>query len=315
MNVKSKKLQDVLLDVGILVLGGFLFAVAYNMFLLPGEIFVGGAGGIAEVLNLLFGLPTGLMIIAINIPLALLFCIFYGYRSGIKSFIGITVTSLSIDFIKFLPEAFPQPKENAFLCAIFGGISLGAAIGIMLYRGFTTGGSDFVALLIKLKAKKISTAKLIAIVDAIVIIGAAIVMKNFLSVFYSLVSVLVSSLSIEIVTGGFDKSKMAFIFSSKHEEIASAVADKIGRGVTLIDGEGWYTKEKKKIVFCVVKKNENYLLKTMVRTVDQRAFIVLGDSTETIGEGFKEKISDSTFKHKELKKKEKKKRKKFWQSF
>lgn len=306
MNVKSKKLQDVLLDVGILVLGGFLFAVAYNMFLLPGEIFVGGAGGIAEVLNLLFGLPTGLMIIAINIPLALLFCIFYGYRSGIKSFIGITVTSLFIDFIKFLPEAFPQPKENAFLCAIFGGISLGAAIGIMLYRGFTTGGSDFVALLIKLKAKKISTAKLIAIVDAIVIIGAAIVMKNFLSVFYSLVSVLVSSLSIEIVTGGFDKSKMAFIFSSKHEEIASAVADKIGRGVTLIDGEGWYTKEKKKIVFCVVKKNEIFLLKTIARSVDPRAFIVLGDSTETIGEGFKENISDSTFKPKELKKKEKK---------
>lgn len=259
MNVKRKKLQSVLIDAGILVLGGVLFAVAYNMFFLPGEIFIGGAGGIAEVLNLLFGLPTGLMIIAINIPLALLFCIFYGYRSGIKSFIGITVTSLSIDFIKFLPEAFPQPKENAFLCAIFGGISLGAAIGIMLYRGFTTGGSDFVALLIKLKAKKISTAKLIAIVDAIVIIGAAIVMKNFLSVFYSLVSVLVSSLSIEIVTGGFDKSKMAFIFSSKHEEIASAVADKIGRGVTLIDGEG-----------------------------------------------FKENISDSTFKPKELKKKEKK---------
>lgn len=306
MNVKSKKLQSVLIDAGILVLGGVLFAVAYNMFFLPGEIFIGGAGGIAEVLNLLFGLPTGLMIIAINIPLALLFCIFYGYRSGIKSFIGITVTSLSIDFIKFLPEAFPQPKENAFLCAIFGGISLGAAIGIMLYRGFTTGGSDFVALLIKLKAKKISTAKLIAIVDAIVIIGAAIVMKNFLSVFYSLVSVLVTSLSIEIVTGGFDKSKMAFIFSSKHEEIASAVADKIGRGVTLIEGEGWYTKEKKKIVFCVVKKNEIFLLKTIARSVDPRAFIVLGDSTETIGEGFKENISDSTFKPKELKKKEKK---------
>lgn len=78
---------------------------------------------------------------------------FYGYGSGIKSFIGITVTSLAIDFIKFLPAAFPQPKENAFLCAIFGGLTLGAAIGIMLYRGFTTGGSDFVALLIKLKAK------------------------------------------------------------------------------------------------------------------------------------------------------------------
>ena len=177
---KSKKLQELLLDAGALILSGLLFAVSYNMFFLPGEIFIGGAGGVAEMLNILFGLPTGLMIIAINVPLALLFCVFYGYGSGIKSFIGITVTSLAIDFIKFLPAAFPQPKENAFLCAIFGGLTLGAAIGIMLYRGFTTGGSDFVALLIKLKAKNISTAKLIAAVDAVVIIGAAIVMKNFL---------------------------------------------------------------------------------------------------------------------------------------
>ena len=247
MNVKSKKLQALLLDAGALIISGLLFAVAYNMFFLPGEIFIGGAGGVAEVLNFLFDLPTGLMIIAINVPLALLFCIFYGYRSGIKSFIGITVTSLAIDFITFLPQAFPQPKENAFLCAIFGGISLGAAIGILLYRGFTTGGSDFVALIIKIRAKGIPTATLIAIVDAFVIIGAAIVTKNFLSVFYSLVSVLISSLMIETVTGGFDRSKMAFIFSSKYDEIASAVSEKIGRGVTMIDGEGWYTKEKKKM--------------------------------------------------------------------
>ena len=303
MNVKSKKLQALLLDAGALIISGLLFAVAYNMFFLPGEIFIGGAGGVAEVLNFLFDLPTGLMIIAINVPLALLFCIFYGYRSGIKSFIGITVTSLAIDFITFLPQAFPQPKENAFLCAIFGGISLGAAIGILFYRGFTTGGSDFVALIIKIRAKGIPTATLIAIVDAFVIIGAAIVTKNFLSVFYSLVSVLISSLMIETVTGGFDRSKMAFIFSSKYDEIASAVSEKIGRGVTMIDGEGWYTKEKKKIVFCVVKKNEIFLLKTIAKEIDPKAFIVLGDSTETIGEGFKEDISDSSFKPKNFKKK------------
>lgn len=302
MDKKSKKLQELLLDAGALILSGLLFAVSYNMFFLPGEIFIGGAGGVAEMLNILFGLPTGLMIIAINVPLALLFCVFYGYGSGIKSFIGITVTSLAIDFIKFLPAAFPQPKENAFLCAIFGGLTLGAAIGIMLYRGFTTGGSDFVALLIKLKAKNISTAKLIAAVDAVVIIGAAIVMKNFLSVFYSLVSVLVSSLTIEIVTGGFEKSKMAFIFSSEYDRIASAISEKAGRGVTLVDGEGWYTKEKKKIVFCVVKKNEIFLLKSIAKSIDPHAFIVLGDSTETIGEGFKADISDSTFKPKEIKK-------------
>ena len=80
---KSKKLQELLLDAGALILSGLLFAVSYNMFFLPGEIFIGGAGGVAEMLNILFGLPTGLMIIAINVPLALLFCVFYGYGSGI----------------------------------------------------------------------------------------------------------------------------------------------------------------------------------------------------------------------------------------
>lgn len=143
MNIKSKKLQALLLDAGALVISGLLFAVAYNMFFLPGEIFIGGAGGVAEVLNFLFGLPTGLMIIAINVPLALLFCIFYGYRSGIKSFIGITVTSLAIDFITFLPQAFPQPKENAFLCAIFGGISLGGGDRYTALQGFYNGRLGF----------------------------------------------------------------------------------------------------------------------------------------------------------------------------
>lgn len=296
--MKNKQhLKNIIIDIGTLVASGFLFSVAYNMFFLPGKVFVGGAGGVAEVLNILYGLPTGLMIIAINVPLALCFCIFYGWRSGAKSLAGIVFTSLAIDItsaLGFLPEAFPAPEENAFLCAIFGGLTLGSAIGLMFYRGFTTGGSDFVAFLLKLKIKKISTAKLIAMVDALVILFAAIATKNFLSVFYSLVSVLISSTAIEIVTGGFEKTKIAFIFSNKYEIIADAVSTKLQRGVTLIDGEGWYTKEKKHVVFCVVKKNERFILKTMVKEIDPSAFIVLGNATETIGEGFKTGVGDTS---------------------
>lgn len=310
MNGVKIRIKDIFGDAAVLIICGFLFSVAYNMFFIPGQVFIGGAGGIAEVLNLLYGLPTGTMIILINLPLAALFCVFYGWYSGIKSLIGIIVTSLSIDItssLGFLPVAFPQPTENAFLCAIFGGITLGAAIGLMFYRGYTTGGSDFAAFLLKIRFKNISTAKMIAIVDAVVILGAAAAMRNFLSVFYSMVSVFVCSLIIEAVSGGFEKTKIAFIFSNKYEKIAEAVSTKLQRGVTLLDGEGWYTKEQKHVVFCVVKKNELFILKSMTKEIDSAAFIVLGDATETIGEGFKENVGDTSIEPKKIKIKDKEK--------
>lgn len=294
--MKKTKITSILTDAVTLLIGSVLFAVAYNMFFIPGHVFIGGAGGVAEVLNIIFGLPTGLVIIAINIPLAIAFSFFYGWRYGLKSLVGIVLTSISIDLSRALdivPSAFPHPEENAFLCAIFGGLSLGLAIGFMLYRGYTTGGSDFVAFLLKLKIKKLSTAKLIAAVDTVVILTAAAVTKNFLSVFYSFISVFVCSMTIEAVTGGFEKTKIAYVFSEKYEAVADAFSQKLGRGVTILDGEGWYTKDKKHIVFCVVKKNELFLLKTIAKETDPSAFIVLGDATETIGEGFKAGLGDT----------------------
>ena len=162
------------------------------------------------------------------------------------------------------------------------------------------------AFLLKLKVKKLSTAKLIAAVDAVVIISAAVVTKNFLSVFYSFISVLVCSLTIETVTGGFEKTKIAYVFSDRYEQIADAFSEKLRRGVTIIDGEGWYTKDKKHIIFCVVKKNELFLLKAIAKEVDPSAFIVLGDATETIGEGFKAGLGDTSIEPRNLSEKQKK---------
>lgn len=304
----NSKVNSILAEVGTLIVCGALFSIGYNMFMLPGKVFIGGAGGIAEVMNVLFAFPTGLTILAINVPLATLFCIFYGWKYGLKSLIGITVTSLSIDItdaLGIITPAFPMPEENAFLCAIFGGLSIGAAIGLLMHRGYTTGGSDFAALLLKLKFKNLSTARLIAAVDATVIIFAAIATKSFLSFFYSIVTISVSSITLEAVNSGFEKTKIAYIFSDKFDLIADAVSTKIKRGVTLIEGEGWYTKGKKHVVFCVVKKNELFLLKTIAKQIDPQCFIVLGDATETIGNGFKADLEDVEIKPKQIRKKEK----------
>lgn len=298
----NAKLKSVFAEIGTLLVCGGLFSIGYNMFMLPGKVFIGGAGGIAEVFNVLFDFPTGMTILAINVPLATLFCIFYGWKYGLKSAVGIAVTSLSIDItdaLGIIPVAIANPEENAFLCAIFGGMSIGAAIGLLMHRGYTTGGSDFAALLLKLKFKNLSTAKLIAAVDAVVIIFAAIATKNFLSLFYSVVTISASSATLEFVISGFEKNKIAYIFSDKYDVIADTVSTRMKRGVTLFEGEGWYTKDKKHVVFCVVKKNELFLLKTLAKQIDPKCFIVLGDATETIGVGFKDGLEDTDIKPKQ----------------
>ena len=285
--------KEIFSDVLNLFISGCFFAIAYNMFLVPGGIFIGGAGGIATVLRILYGLPTGTMIFCINLPLLLLFIYFYGLRSSMKSLIGIAVSSIFVDVtaaLNFLPQAFSP--DDYILNAIFGGGILGIAVAFMFKRGYTTGGSDLAALLLKLKFKGIPTPKVILAVDACVVIFAAIATNDFYSILYSFLAIFMCSSALEFVNGGFEKTRLAYIFSEKYEEVADALLKDLNRGVTLLNGVGGYTKAEKKIILCVVKKNELFELKTAVRNIDPNAFMILGEATETIGEGFKEVLGD-----------------------
>ncbi len=291
-NLKSKEIFSDILN---LFISGCFFALAYNMFLVPGGIFIGGAGGIATVLRILYGLPTGLMIFCINVPLLLLFMYFYGFRSSVKALIGIAVSSTFVDvtaMLNFIPQAFPNPEENSILYAIFGGGVLGIAVAFMFKRGYTTGGSDLAALLLKLKFKGLPTPKVILAVDACVVLFAAIATQDARSILYSFLAIFMCSSALEFVNGGFEKTRLAYIFSEKYQDVADSLMKNLNRGVTLLDGMGWYTKEDKKIILCVVKKNELFELKTAVRNIDASAFMILGEATETIGEGFKEVLGD-----------------------
>ncbi len=297
----KKKFISKLADVPYLIAAGIIYAVAYNMFLIPGNIFVGGVGGIATVWTILYNVNTGLVIFLLNLPLIIAFMIIYGWRASIKSIIGIGVASLFLsvsEALNILPPAFANPDENKLLYAIFGGIVLGIAIGFFFTRGYTTGGTDIVALLLKPKFKNISTSRLILITDVIVIVYAAISMKDWMTVLYSFVAVFMMTSTLGIVTGGFEKGCLAYIFSSDPEGIAQMISDTLGRGVTFIDGMGWYTKTPQKIIMCVVKKSEIYRIKLIAKTVDPKSFIIVSETIETIGLGFKESIDDDAFEQK-----------------
>ena len=306
----TPKTREILTDIVYLAISGLLFAVAYNMFFVPGAIFIGGAGGIATALNILFGTPTGTMIILINVPLVALFMIFYGAKSAVKGIVGILVSSLFVDGtanLAIFTQAFPNASENRLLCAIFGGIVLGAAVAFMFARGYSTGGSDLITFLVKIVTPNAPTHQIIFGVEAFVVLLASMItndnIQNFvMTVFFSIICTFMQVNALNIVNGGFDKTRVAYIFTDKYEEVADAMLTGLKRGVTLLDGQGWYTKEDKKIIFCVVKKNEIFLLKKLVRSMDENAFMILSEATETIGRGFKAGVGDVSIEPKKKKK-------------
>ena len=301
---KSLNWREILTDIGYLFASGILFGVAYNMFFVPGGIFIGGAGAIATALNIMFDLPTGAMIFLINVPLVLLFWYFYGLRYCVKAIIGIIVSSVFVDVTDALGIfqcPFANPQDQTILCALFGGIVIGIAVSFMFVRGYTTGGSDLAAFLVKVPFQKVSTPRLLLAIDVLVIVFSSVattvyaqnsVYDCYLSILYSFLATFMFSSMLEFMNSGFDKTRVAYIFSDRYEEIADEVMQKIRRGVTVLDGTGWYTKENKKVILCVVKKNEIFPLKTLVRSIDENAFMILSEATETIGLGFKEGLGD-----------------------
>jgi uncharacterized membrane-anchored protein YitT (DUF2179 family) len=311
----NPKLKEILTDIVYLCISGMLFAIAYNMFFVPGAIFIGGAGGIATALNILFNIPTGTMIILINIPLVALFMIFYGAKSAVKGIIGILVSSIFVDgtaMLGIFGEIFPNAAESRLLCAILGGLVLGAAVAFMFARGYSTGGSDLIAFLVKIFLPNASTPNVIFGVEACVVLIASLITNDtistiVMSIFFSIICTFMQTNALSTINGGFDKTRVAYIFSDKYEEIANAMMKDLKRGVTIIDGQGWYTKEEKKIIFCVVKKNEIFPLKTLVRHMDENAFMILSEATETIGRGFKAGVGDVVIEPKKKRKQAEKK--------
>lgn len=285
---KIKKLfsRQKISEASTVLLGGVLFGVSMNLFFLPGKIILGGVTGITTVLNILFSLPAGVMSVIINIPLILVSLLVFGWQFIVRAAVGIGVTAVATDMLSFLPISTTDPM----LCAILGGITMGAGCGLMFSYAYTTGGTDIVAWLLGLRFVRISTGKLIMIVDFFVIIGAAIVMKSSVGVFYSIIALFVYTLTIDYVMQGAERAKLAFIFSYMGEEIASVISSEVGRGVTLLCGRGWYSKKKCDIVVCALKKTEAHRLAEVVSRVDGDALTVFTDVSKVEGNGFERRM-------------------------
>lgn len=283
MKIRKDSVRYLLSKLTVWVAGSMLYGLAVNMFISPGGITMGGFTGISTTLNRLFATPIGFMTVLLNIPLLLIEMRTGGGRLGLFNAVaGIIGTAVATDVL----SAFPYTHSDTLLSAVFGGLLLGAGTGVLLSKGFTTGGSDLLAHILHRRFPFLSTGKLILVIDSIIVILCSNVLHIGWGILFSFASLWCFSTAIDSVLDGFGGSKLVMIVSDKHGKIADRITDRLKRGVTVMDGRGWYTKSEKKVIFCVIKRGELFALTELVRRTDTGAFITVCDAHDVLGQGF-----------------------------
>ena len=279
-----KNIKKYIYDILFITAGCFLLAVSINMFLLPNNISAGGISSIGVILYRLFKIRISITNIVFN---AVLF--FFGYKSlgryaVLKTVLGTVFLSLFLE----LSSGFPVYKENQIIVAISGGILMGVGVGLAVKVEASTGGSDFAGLILKKFFRHIPLARLIMIIDCAVVILSGIVFKSFTITFYSFMTLFVSSLITDkLITAG-DEAKMIMIISQKKDEIAEQILVKYERGITGIHSIGMYSNNETVMLMCIVAPKELPKYLNMIKEIDKKAFIIIGNVNEVIGEGFKQ---------------------------
>ncbi|TET61055.1 MAG: YitT family protein [Candidatus Stahlbacteria bacterium] len=271
-----------------IIIGCIICALSYAVFLIPHQIVPGGVTGIAMLLHFLYHTPVGLAAIILNIPLFIIAIRILGVSYGIKSVIAIFITNLLIDFLVYTIK-IPTPTNNTVLAALYGGLLLGAGLGLVFRSGASTGGTDIVGQILT-RFTNLSVGMWIMIVDFVVITLAGVTTGSFELALLGYLALFLSSKVIDLVLEGMDYARAAFIISTKQDKIINRIYDKMRRGVTVLDGYSPYTKEKRPVIMCVITKKETHIFKSLIKDIDDNAFVILTDVFEVLGQGFRRRI-------------------------
>lgn len=283
--MQKQNWKQTLLSYLIITLGAIFFAVGFVWFYQPNGIASGGVTGIAQLINHIFPfIPVGTSVIVLNIPLFILGWRLIGGKLLIGSLWAMFISSVIIDAITPLP--FWQAMDP-MLASIFGGISMGLSLGLIIQQGSTTGGSDLLARLLKLKLAWLPMGKLLLIIDAIVIVAVAIAFRTLNAMLYGIVAMYIASLVMDGVLYGLDNAKVAYIISDHNDEINRILVHDLDKGVTIIPGFGGYSGAEKKVLMCAFKQKEIAVIKAAVKEADPDAFLIVCNAHEVLGEGFR----------------------------
>ncbi|MBP9041117.1 MAG: YitT family protein [Anaerolineaceae bacterium] len=281
LEFNKKTVQDII----ILLAGALIQAFGMRLFLVPGQLVSGGISGISQIVNHFVNFPIGVMVFIGNIPLFILGWRFLGGpRFALRTAISVAAFSLFTDLlVLFIPDS--GVTQDNVLNALFGAVLLGIGLGLVYRGGGTSGGSDILGRILNHRLG-ISISQAYLITDTIVVLAGGFAF-SWEKALYGMVVIYVSGLAAEMVSEGSSIFRTAIIISEKSEDVAKEIMEEMERGVTILSGKGAYTGAERPVLYVVITRSEVNQLKEMVKDIDPNAFMVIGETHEALGEGFK----------------------------
>ena len=272
------------------IIGCVIFGLGFDLFLMPNDLNAGGISGLAMVIAHPFQLKNvGFISMIFNIPLFIIAGVKIGKKFFIGSLIGMFLSSLAIDVFSILPT----PETAPLIGALYGGVICGFGLGLVFSTGGSTGGSDIIIRMLKRKWQYVPIGTISICFDLCIAVLTGIVFKDVTRALYSGVAIFVTGRVIDAVVYSFDYSRVALIISRHYESIAKQINDKLDRGVTYLEGEGYYSGVKTKVVLTAVKRQQIAELKALIVDIDPDAFIIVQEAHQVLGDGFSRYSKDS----------------------
>ena len=265
------------------ILGAAIMAFGISLFLLPSQLSSGGFSGIATIIYYIFKIPMGITILFLNVPVF----IFSFFRLGKSFFVKSIIGTISLStFIDLFDQLNPL-TEDRFLACIYGGIIVGIGTALILKSNSSTGGSELISNIVKSYNPNANMGKVIMIIDITVVLVSVIVFRKVEIGLYSAIDIYIMGKVIDIIVEGVYFTKLIIIISDKNEEIEKEIGKNIERGATGLYGKGMYKRDNKLVLLCAVSRSDISKIKNVVRSIDSQAFMVITNSREVMGLGFK----------------------------
>lgn len=274
-------------DLFFITIGVMLYAVGYTAFVLPEKLVMGGVAGISSLLYYAFSLPTGPMIWIINALLLLIAFRRLSRQFTIRTIIGVSIMSVIVSFLQPFFEAYPlvTPGEDKFMHVLIGGALNGAGLGLAFAHNGSTGGTDIIIALLN-KYFRVSFGRAVQFIDITIICSSWFLFHSTETIVYGVALTLVEGFVCDYVVGGSRQTVQFFIISKKYEEIADVINTEVNRGVTLIKGQGWYTKNDVKVLIILARKYESQEVFNYIKAIDPCALVSQTLCHGVFGEGF-----------------------------
>lgn len=269
----------------LITLGSILYALAFAWCFDPGHIGLGGVTGLAQIVNRFVpAAPVGVAVMVLNIPLFLAGWRLLGGGVLVRSLYAMLCSAVGIDL---LTRLFAFRPMEPILASVVGGVLMGGGLGLVFLQGSTTGGTDLLARLLKLRFGWLPMGKLLLCIDLIVIVLVAAAFQSLESGLYGVIGLYISSLVMDKMLYGLDKAKVAYIISDQSGDIARAIVRELERGVTLLEGRGGWSGTAREVLMCAFKQRQIVELKALVKERDPDAFLIVCDAHEVLGDGFR----------------------------